>query len=95
MVVFGPMFFGGEYSYTYDVCTQVVFFPEALWDPEAGLIIVPVRARLFFTLSDLSVSLWFSIVMPVGSCICIEDVQRILTVILIAWRLKGTGVLLC
>lgn len=77
----GPAFFDGEDSFSYDVSGGVVSSPEALRNPEVGFVVVPVEARLLTTLSDLSVFFWLSVVMPVGSCICVEDVQRILTVV--------------
>lgn len=95
LIMFGPTFFGGEDSCICDVCTQVIFFPEALQNPEAWFVVVLMRARLLVALGDLSVSLRFGVVIPVGSCVYVEDVQRILTVVFIAWRPKGTGMLLC
>lgn len=69
-----PAFLGGEDSCFCDMCSRVVFFPEALRDPEAWLVIVAVRARLFFALSDLCVSFRFGVVVPVYSGVCVEDV---------------------
>lgn len=82
--MFRPTFFGGEDSYTCNVYTPVIFFLEALQDPKAWFIIVSMGARLLVALGNLSVSLCFGIVMPVDSCVCVEDVQRILTVVLVA-----------
>lgn len=57
-----------------DMSDGVVFFPEALWDPKAWLVIVIVGIRLFVALSVRGVSLGLSVVMPVGTDVCVEDV---------------------
>lgn len=68
------MFFGGEDLYPCDMCTQVIFFSEALWDPKVGFVVVPVEARLLITLGVRSVSFGLSIVVPIYSCVYVEDV---------------------
>lgn len=73
MVVFEPTFFSSEDSFLCDVCGEIIFFLEALWDPEAEFVIIPVGARLLVALGDLSISLRLSVVMPIYSCICVED----------------------
>lgn len=95
LVVFRPTFFGGKDSCMCDVCTWIVFFLEVLWDLEAWFVVVPMGARLFIALGDLRVSFRFGVVVPICSCVYVKDVQRILTVIFVAWRPKGTSVLLC
>lgn len=74
LVVLGPAFFGGKDSFTYDVCTRIVFFPEALRDLEVWLVIVTVGTQLFFTLDVRSESFKLSVVVPVSSNVCIKDV---------------------
>lgn len=72
--MFGPTFLNGEDSYSCDVYAWVVFIPEALRDPEAGFVIVSMRAGLLVTLGDLSIPFCFGVVVPVGSYVCVEDV---------------------
>lgn len=56
-----------------DMSGGVVFLPEALQDPEAWFIVVPMGARLFVALGVCGVSLRLSVVMLVGSGVCVED----------------------
>lgn len=69
-----PTFFSGKDSFLCDVCTRVVFFPEALRDLEAWFVIVAMGTWLLFALSIHSESFELGIVMPVGSDVCVEDV---------------------
>lgn len=70
----GPVFFCSKDAFSCDVCSQVVFFPEALQDSEAWFVVVAIGAWLFFTLGVHCESLRLGIVVPVGSDVCIEDV---------------------
>lgn len=56
------------------ICRRVVFFPEALRDPETWLIVVSVGAGLLIILDVGSVSFGFSVIVPVGADVCVEDV---------------------
>lgn len=74
LVVLWPAFFYCEYSLPSDMCTQVVFFPEALRDPEVWFVVIPMGAWLFIALSVYSESFGLSVIVPVGSDICIKNV---------------------
>lgn len=69
----GPTFFYSKDAFLCDVCSWVVFFPEALRDPEAQFIIVAIGAWLFLALGVHCESFWLSVVMPIGSDVCVED----------------------
>lgn len=73
LVVLRPMFFDGKYLFLYNVCAEVIFFPKASWNPETWLIIVSVETGLLVTFSVGSISLGLSVIMPISSYICIED----------------------
>lgn len=73
LVVLGPMFFYSEDTFLCDVCSQIVFFPEVLRDPEVWFVVVAIGARLFLTLSVHCESFRLGVVVPVGSDVCVED----------------------
>lgn len=74
LIVFRPAFFSGEDLCLCDMCSRVVFFPEVLWDPEAWLVVVAMRAWLLLALGDLYISFQFGVVILVCSGVCIKDV---------------------
>lgn len=57
-----------------DVGAQVVFSPSLPWDPEAYLVVVLVWAWLLVILGGDSDSSVIGVVMPISSCVCVEDV---------------------
>lgn len=69
-----PAFFDSKNSFLYNMCAQVIFFSEALRDPEVWFVIIVIGARLFFTLGVRSESFRLSVVMLVGSDVYIKDV---------------------
>lgn len=74
LVVLRPAFFGSEDSLLTDMSGGVVFLPEASRDPETCFVIVSMGAQLFVALSVCGESFGFSVVVPVSSGVCIEDV---------------------
>lgn len=72
--MFRLTFFYGKDLFSCDVCTQVVFFPEALRDPEAWFVVVAMRIWLFLALSIHCESFWLCVVVSVSSDVCVEDV---------------------
>lgn len=74
LVMFRPTFFDGKDLCACDVCTRIVFIPEALRDPEVRFVVVSMRAGLLVALGDFSVPFCFGIVVPVGFCVCVKDV---------------------